>query len=279
MLKDEFLQNNEQIPFFVSQGTGREQFVDDAKRLDKLRAKLQANTESSLQSDSEDRQAQAVELNLETLLEGAEKNVATPEKIASFANILFDSLIEKVSKEEFSQFFDLNSTEHSDFREPTAEAFIIRVLLSESRSDEFVTAKIRRERARNPLEMMSTMALLGMFGDDQRYREVYDLSLNCNMQRAQLRITFTPKYNSLKQLILVVTCAPSLGNCYVFEICSQHSLTDFGEFDVEGNEVVRRWYKFQWSENPDTVVAKIASKLAEIVREHLEHTKQRLTKE
>ena len=278
-LRDEFLQNNEQTPLFVSQVTGREQFVDDAKRLDNLRAKLEANTESSLQSDSEDRQAQTVELNLETLLEGAEKNVATPEKIASFANILFDSLIEKVSKEEFSEFFDLNSTEHSDFREPTAEAFIIRVLLSESRSDEFVTAKIRRERARNPLEMISTMALLGMFGDDQRYREVYDLSLNCNMQRAQLRITFTPKYNSLKQLILVVTCAPSLGNCYVFEICSQHSLTDFGEFDVEGNEVVRRWYKFQWSENPDTVVAKIASKLAEIVREHLEHTKQRLTKE
>ena len=279
MLKDEFLQNNEQIPFFVSQGTGREQFVDDAKRLDKLRAKLQANTESSLQSDSEDRQAPHTVPSLQTLLEEAKKNVASPEKISSFVNIIFDDLIEKVSNDEFSDFFDLNIAEHPDFSEPTAEAFIIRVLSRENRCDKFVTAKIKKERTRNPLEMMSTMALLGMFGDDQKYREVYDLSLNCKMQRAQLRITLTPKYNSLKQLLLVVTCAPSLENCYVFEIGSQHSLTDFGEFDVEGNEVVRRWYKFQWSENPDRVVEKIASKLAELVREHLEHTKQRLTTE
>ena len=99
------------------------------------------------------------------------------------------------------------------------------------------------------------------------------------MQRAQLKMTLTPKYFSLKQLVTVVTCAPSLQNCYVFEIGSQHSLTDFGEFDVEGHEGVRRWYKFQWSENTDGVVAKITSKLDEIVQEHLERTEQRLTKE
>jgi hypothetical protein len=33
-LRDEFIDNNLQTPFFVSQHTGREQFVDDAKRLD-----------------------------------------------------------------------------------------------------------------------------------------------------------------------------------------------------------------------------------------------------
>jgi hypothetical protein len=39
-LRDEYLQNNDQTPLHVSQGTGREQFVDDAKRLEGLRQKL-----------------------------------------------------------------------------------------------------------------------------------------------------------------------------------------------------------------------------------------------
>jgi hypothetical protein len=40
-LRDEFIDNNLQTPFFVSQHTGREQFVDDAKRLDGLRKMLE----------------------------------------------------------------------------------------------------------------------------------------------------------------------------------------------------------------------------------------------
>ena len=276
-LRDEFLQNNEQTPFFVSQGTGREQFVDDAKRLDILRGKLAASV--SLQSESEDRPTLPTVHSLQAMLEEAERNAATPEIVTSFVNTFFDALIEKVSNEEFSDFFDLVIAEHPDFREPTAEAFIIRVLSKESRSDEFVTASISKERRRNPLLMAASLSILGLFGDDQRYRDVYDLQLNCAMQRAQLKIGFTPKYHSLKQLVLVVTCAPSLENCYVFEIGSEHSLKDFGEFDVDGDEVVRRWYKLKWTENTSGVVAKIASKLNELVRQHLENTEQRLIKE
>ena len=278
-LRDEFIQNNEQTPFFVSQGTGREYFVEDARRLDALRAKLTTQTESSVQSENEAPQTQPTAQSLQTLLEETEKNIATREKITSFVNIFFDDLIEKVSNDEFPDFFDLNIVGHSDFEEATAEGFITRVLSRENRPDKFVTATISREKIRNPLQMLSTAVALGMFGNDQRYRDVYDLRLNCEMERAQLKIMLTPKYHSLKQLVLVVTCAPSLENCYVFEIGSQHSLEDFGEFSVEGDEVVRRWYKFDWSENTDGVVEKIASKLADSVRVHLESARQRLIEE
>ena len=77
---------------------------------------------------------------------------------------------------------------------------------------------------------------------------------------------------------MVVTCAPSLEICYIFEIGTQHSLTDFSEFDVEGDEVVRRWYKLHWADSTDGIAEKIASKLNEIVQEHLEYIEQRLTK-
>lgn len=168
------------------------------------------------------------------------------------------------------------TSEHSDFVEPTAEAFIIRVLTREERSDEFVTATIKKKKIRNnPLRMLGMSAFLTFAGDEE-YREVYNLQLNCDMKRAQIRVTFTPKYRSLNQLVLVVTCAPSLESCYVFEILSQHKLKDFGEFYTKGEEVIRRWYKFTWTENSDGVVSKIKSKLEETVHEHLKQTKRRL---
>ena len=279
-LRDEFIQNDDQTPFFVSQATGREQFVDDAKRLDDLRAQLAKPSGSNPQSQPGDLQTpQAHPPTLRTLLEVAESNVATPDIIHSFVNTFFDNLTQTVSNTEYTDFFDLKIAEHADFSEPTTEAFIIRVLSRQTRPDEFVTATISRERTRTPFDRLGTSVLLGVFGDDQRYREVYDLELNCKMQRVQLKITLTPKYHSLKQLVIVVTCAPSLQNCYIFEIGTQHSLTDFGEYSVEGNEIVRRWYKFKWSDNTDGVVTKITAKVDEIVRGHLEHTEQQLTKE
>lgn len=275
-LRDESLQNHDQTPFFISQGTGREQFVDDAKCLDSLRAKLAEEEELPLQPGDVDQQTPAAPLSTQALLEEAEKNLATPDKIEFFVKTFFDDLIEGVSKDEFSEFFDLEITEHPDFDEPTSEAHIIRVLARESRPDEFVTAKIRREKAQNPLQA-STAAIWGIFGGDQSYRETYELNLNYEMQRAQLKITLTPKYHSLKRIAVVVTCAPSLENCYIFEIGTEHSLTSFGRFNAEGVEVVRRWYKLPWATNTSGVVRRVTSKINEIVREHLERTERRLT--
>jgi hypothetical protein len=126
---------------------------------------------------------------------------------------------------------------------------------------------------------MAAAGLADMWSGDQGISETYDLELNCSMQRVQLKITLTPKYHSLRRIVLVVTCAPSLENCYVFEVATQHRLRDFGSFDVEGEEMVHRWYKFDWNESSQGVVEKIAVKLGELIREHLEATEKRLTKE
>lgn len=58
---------------------------------------------------------------------------------------------------------------------------------------------------------------------------------------------------------------------------TQHKLTDFEEFSIEGEEVVRRWYKLEWSEDSAGVVEKVASRLHEIVKDQLEQTEQRLS--
>ena len=170
-----------------------------------------------------------------------------------------------MSIEEFSDFFDLDLTEHPHFEEPSAEKYIVDVLSRENRTDKFVTAVRKRE----PISAMWGLWTGG-------YRETYDLRLNCHMKRAQLRFIMTPKYHSLKMFTLVVTCAPSLVQCYVFEVIAQHSLEDFERYDEEGQGIVRRWYKFGWDENPDGVVDRVVAKLKEVVRDHLERTQQRL---
>ena len=100
----------------------------------------------------------------------------------------------------------------------------------------------------------------------------YELRLNCHIDKVQLKITYTPKFVSLKRFVLVVTCAPSLERCYVMELLTQHSLTDWGVFDSEGTEVIRRWYRMPWSDTCEGLVAKICGKLKEIVKERIDAT-------
>jgi hypothetical protein len=110
------------------------------------------------------------------------------------------------------------------------------------------------------------------------FAENWTLRLNCKMARTQLRITLTPKFTNLERIVLVVSCAPSLDNCYVFEITTQHALQDFGKFDASGPEISRRWWRLNWRMKTDGVVARISDKLAESMRAQLENAEARLSK-
>jgi hypothetical protein len=95
---------------------------------------------------------------------------------------------------------------------------------------------------------------------------------------AQMKITLTPKYRSLYQIVLVVTCAPSLENSYIFEMVTQHRMRDFHEFDAVGIAAVKRWFKQNWSNPAGGIVGQISAKLEELVRGHLENVEKRLMK-
>jgi hypothetical protein len=262
-LRDEFLSNDSQTPHFVSQGTGREQFVENSKRLDGLRAKLSAQANKAEISLSVPSASQPLPSTLD-ILERAESKFAKKELAQAFISRLFDKLSEKASSDaSFGRFFSSEVVIHPDFQEPTARAFIIRILSSEKRPDNFVTAAISYEqRRRNPFGLSP----LVMLADPDEAAAHYDLHLNCSLDKAQLKITLTPKFVTLKRVVLVVTCAPSLEICYVMELLTQHPLRDWGVFDIEGTEVVRRWYKMSWTDNCDSLVEKICGKLTEVVQ-------------
>src|SRR4051794_11518946 len=96
------------------------------------------------------------------------------------------------------------------------------------------------------------------------------------MARAQFKITFTPKFANLQRIIFVVSCAPSLDHCYVFEIATQHMLCDFGRFDAAGPEISRRWWKLSWGASTNGIVVQISDKVFETLQGQLESAENRI---
>lgn len=276
-LRDDFINNNSQTPFFVSQVTGREQFVDDARRFDELRLTL--NSIQVVDSHRAEEQEVSPPRTALQMIAEYEACIVTPDMMDSYVGKFIDNLKARMSINELSDYYDLEFKEHSDFTENTSQAFIIRVLSKEKRIDNFVTANISRKQKRRKSLTLTLMSLASQWADDDEIIETYDLSLNCSMSRAQLRVTFTPKFSALQRIMLVVTCAPSLETCYVFEVATQHKKRDFDRFDSEGQVVVQRWYKIKWTDDIDFIVTKISSKLAEIVNTHVENTIKWLAEE
>lgn len=272
ILRDEFIDNVAQTPYFGSQMTGRETFVDDAKQLNGLRARLRSVVASEQQAHGEVADIPAagvVAPTLSELLQRLDEKFSTREVAQTFILELFNSVIGAAQADVVAgEVFELNVEESSRFGELTPRSFMTRVLAGEKRPDNFVTAAVRREvHRRSPYGMGAMAHILGTVEETET---VYDLHLNCDLDKAQLTIKLTPKFKSLKRLILVVSCAPSLENCYIFEVLTEHAWSGWKSFDEDGVELVRRWYKKSWRESADRTAEMISKKLNSIITEHVE---------
>jgi uncharacterized caspase-like protein len=145
-LRDEFLNDNVQTPHFVSQGTGREEFVENAARLDGLRAKRLASRSAAAAATPNVPSVVERPTTVLDLLQTAESKFANRETARAFIAALFGKLSDSASSDFFGDLFSSEVFEHPDFREPTTRAFIIRVLSNEKRPDNFVTATVTREQ-------------------------------------------------------------------------------------------------------------------------------------
>eukprot|EP01037_Dinobryon_pediforme_P019033 gene19033-19380_t len=281
-LRDAFIDNDEQTPFFANQGTGREVLVDDAGRLAEFRYQLAREFRAPKDEDLGDESASeccdencalvvAETQTIKDILEAAEAKMGSPELATTMIAELFNGLVETFDEGEFTEVFEKEVMQHSHYREPTIEGFMIRVLSREKRPDSLVTAELKRKNRTQDLFAVATNSmLLALNQTDDQYIELYNLQLNCSLEKAQLRLTLTPKYRSLQQHILVISCAPSLERLYVFEILTCHLRTDWNRFDDRGEEVVRRWYKLKWGQDLDWLVEQIYSALVNAIQKHIE---------
>ncbi len=104
-LRDEFIDNNSQTPFFVSQVTGREQFVDDARRFDRLRVTLNPAPAAGVDSNQGDEQPVSPPPTALQMLGAWEASVVKPDLMGAFVGTFFDSLKAKTSTTEFADLF------------------------------------------------------------------------------------------------------------------------------------------------------------------------------
>ncbi|MFN4273269.1 MAG: caspase domain-containing protein [Aliihoeflea sp.] len=282
-LRDDFLENDDQTPFFINQGTGREALVSDAAVLASFKDRLAKDwgISTSLSEDLASSVASPPSAvpTFEELLESAEQRMTSPEGANAFIGQIFDGVIAKFDESGFARIFEKEVSEHSYYRETTAEEFMIRVLVRETRPDRLVTAEIEHVKQRtSPWNMGAAAAALAMAVNPQ-WTEEYTLSLNCSLERAQLIVSLTPKYRSLQRLKLILSCAPSLDHCYLFETVTLHPRTDWEQFSSSGTEEVRRWYKMDWNQSVDHVVQKICDGLTKSVDDHITATAKRLSSE
>lgn len=286
-LRDDFIGNDDQTPFFVNQGTGREILVDDAQKLASVREALvewrrpetgDGDTDrDDSQRDERDELVVVAASTPKQLLLAAEKNMAGHDEAEALIGNLFDGVLAKFSDSEFAEFFTMTTVEHADFREQVIREFMIRVLSRETRPDRLVVAEIIRTKKKLSQWEQATLSIMDAYSAfNSDITENYTLNLNCTLSRAQLKITLVPKLKSLKQIQLVLSCAPSIERCYVFELMSEHSRLDWDKFDIEGREIVRRWYKMEWGKSVDFLAGKICDALSQTILDHIEATAARL---
>jgi Caspase domain len=272
-LRDDFLNDDDQTPHFVSQGTGREKFAADAVNLAKYRAEFAAKWEPAPAGSVAVVTANTTSQGMLPLIQEAENHFVAPADAEDYISRLFDGIIDRLNTDDFSEFYNIDVVEHDNYKEQTARAFIIRSLSGENRPDNFVTASISRDR-RIP-DYTSTISALAM-GMGNELVEKLHLRLNCSINRAQIKITLNPRFRSLNQIRLVVSCAPSLNQCYIFEISTRHVRSDWETFDESGSEIAKNWYGRAWNEDNDWLIDEICDRVHTAIRKHVEATAQRL---
>ena len=282
-LRDRYIDDAERTPHFVTQVSGREMFVANTRSLDTFRERFKKEWRSKVtrhpdaESHEDESDTASVEVALITtesppqtlasILATKEAHIAKPDKVKAFIDALLDQLIARVREVDLAEVFDLEVIEAADFDSHTPVAFMTNILSKEQRPDEFVTATVKRDRKKHsPLTFSS--ALIGLYSDDD-WVENFDLSLNMRLSRAQILITFVPRFTAMQKFTLVLTCAPSLERCYVFASCTRLARMDWDRFADEGLKVFRRWFRAEWNNSVAWIVDDVVGHLQTAVETYL----------
>lgn len=272
-LRDRYLEDDNHTPLFTLQAPGREVFIDDVAKLSSFKADFEKKWTSSPATTEEALPTIVISEEAPTLLDmlkRAEASSVTPERLKSMVDTIFDGLADRMAQLEWKDLFDVEAFESREFSEQTSYALMTKILSKENRRDKFVTAEIKRsKRKRNRFDIYSNLMLSGLYDDDD-WVENFDLSLNISMDRAQVRHVLRPKFIALQKFSVVVSCAPSLEQCYVFVVMTQHPRTDWDNFSEEGPEIIRRWFKAPWDKNPMWIVEDVSERIENGVRNYVE---------
>lgn len=280
-LRDKYLDNDDQTPFFISQGTARELLLRDASALKPLRELLKTFVSPAGEDNSlvvvdagEDESDGLSELSLIDRLRILDESFVDEDAANDFIDKIFQGVVDRFEGGKFSDYFVLTASDTSYYDDMPAHDFMVRVLSKEDRPDNFVTAKSRQKKVKVSSILGTVNALEELY--NPTWTTEYDLRLNCSLNKAQLVINLEPTTKSLQRLRLTLSVAPSLRYCYLFEILTSHQRIDWKRFESNGSENLRRWYKLEWGQDIDFLLGKITDALEDAIETHVEAVARRV---
>lgn len=258
-LCDQYLSSEAQTPYFSGQETGRETFVDDAKLLDRIRASILESVQTDEAVDLEGDVVEKPVLSLPEKLESIESAYGDKEIANQFIDkilVAVDLAIEKQFP--YGDLFEIEKSASTNYYDNPDESYVVTTLLKQDRTDRLVSASSHTySKRKSPL-----------FIDPFSAKEIvteHDLTLNCSLDVAQVKIDLSPKFLALSKVSMQLTFAPSLERCYIFLSIGSTRLTDWngGSYEPERRDVKRMWFQPTWHEETDGIAKNVMELLAD----------------
>lgn len=267
-LRDAFLQNPEQTPHFIRQGTSQEKFCVDASRLADFRS-------SYLDFPSIDEATVDVSTCTSPLalakaaIEKIEKKVPSKNDAQRFIDVVFEeTLRDSVSMPEITDFFDIREVKYGDFDNVRNKRSVINLLNRRGGSDSFVgseTLKAKRNRSFGALGLDA----LDFLSAPDEYDQNYNLLNHCGLDSVHVGIYFEPKFMALSRVFSEIVFLPRLTECLILTCNSKEPRSGWASFNEFEGTKEWNWSHHAWTDNPAEVASRYVSDPYEFTKEYV----------
>lgn len=264
-LRDSYQGNDSQTPHFVVQSTGRELFAERAASFEDIRSSIAAMV-AELDAVCDDN-AGMQEIDAFDRLSELDASYVSEEEAKKFVSGLLAAIeIVVTSSDMLSKYFEFEASYFDGYYDQRSEEFMARTLKARKRPDNFVEADVWQETSRQTNSL--GLPTVNPFALARNRVTHYDVELKCSMGNVQLLLKLLPRLKSIHSFELLVSCAPSLTKCYVFEFPTRNAPVDWNKYDQNGVPLNRRWYELDWGQSTETLVEKIRDGLVNVVESH-----------
>lgn len=268
-LRDAFLNNSNQTPHFIRQGTSQERFCEDADRLSDFRSVYLKADMVSLTDDTESQPTTNSFTAAKAAIEKIEKEVPTKEEAQAFIDNVIEATLEMAKlSPEVSELFESRIVKFNDFEHVRNKESVINLLSRRGGSDRFVESTVERVKRQQPFGGLST-SVLASLGLRDEYDKTYDIENRCDLKSVHVGIYFEPQFMALARPFSEIVFLPRLTECLILTSNSKELRTGWGSFQEFEGSKSWDWSNHSWSDDPAETATKYVADPINFVRNYI----------
>ncbi|SDW76403.1 Caspase domain-containing protein [Ruegeria halocynthiae] len=268
-LRDAFLNNPNQTPHFIRQGTAQEKFCDDANRLSGFRNVYLVTGDTAGIDGKELKPTKDSFAAAKSVIEGIEDQVPSKDEAQSFVDSMFEATVAMANlTPEVSEFFETRIVKYDNFDNVQNKRSVINLLNRRGGSDRFVESNVERTKRRTPFGALTIGAWSALAGPDE-YDETFSLYNRCDLKSVHVGIYFEPKFMALSRLFSEVVFLPRLTECLMLTCNSIEPRTGWGTFQEYEGSKSWEWTSHKWTADKPEAAKGFGSSPIDYVREYV----------